>query len=112
VRNPQWSVVANMVQGNLAVGGRLAVREDVLAFAPNGPNRLVGGAAWSVPLAQVAGASVSPRTFREPFFRGGFRKRVRVSMGDGDEALFIVWSARRVVARLQASLEARPDSVE
>jgi hypothetical protein len=95
---------ANMTQGMRAVGGRLAVNDGRISFAPHGLDRSTGGKPFDRPLTELASIDVAPRTFNP--LDGGLRKRLRLRLSDGAEALFVVSHPGEVGERIGRSAEA------
>ena len=93
-----WQVRANMTQGDTAVGGKLAVADGRLTFTPHGLDRSIGGTAFDVLLTEIVSIDMAPRTF--DLFNGGMRKRLRVRLVDGVEALFVVNRVVKVGQRM------------
>lgn len=99
-----WSVRANMTQGWRAVGGKLAVDDGRIGFAPHGFDRSTGGRSFDRPLVDLDSIDLVPRTLHP--FNGGLRKRLRLRLSDGSEALFVVTGPAKVGERIGRSAEA------
>lgn len=99
-----WQARANMTQGDIAVGGKLAVADGRLTFRPHGLDRSIGGTAFDVLLTDIVSLDMAPRTF--DLFNGGMRKRLRVRLVDGVEALFVVNRVVKVGQRIAQSARA------
>jgi hypothetical protein len=95
---------ANMTQGSRAVGGRLVVDDRRISFAPHGLDRSTGGKPFDRPLTELVSIDVAPRTFNP--FDGGLRKRLRLRLIDGADALFVVARPGEVGERIGRNAEA------
>lgn len=90
--------VANRTQGGQNFGGHLVATRSRISFAPTGTNRLFGGDAWSADLTSVRQVGMMPRTWN--LRDGGLRTRLRLTMSDGHDQLFVVWRVKRKVTML------------
>jgi hypothetical protein len=99
-----WQVRANMTQGEAAVGGKLAVADGRLTFTPHGWDSSIGGAVFDVLLTDIVSIDLAPRTFE--LFNGGLRKRLRLRLVDGVEALFVVNRPVKVGQRIAHNAQA------
>ncbi len=99
-----WSVRANMTQGWRAVGGRLAVGDGRVSFAPHGLDRSTGGKSFDRQLIDLVAIDLAPRTLHP--FNGGLRQRLRLRLSDGAEALFVVTGPAQVGGRIARSAQA------
>lgn len=99
-----WSVKANMTQGWRAVGGKLAVDDGRIGFAPHAFDGSTGGELFDRPLADLDSVDLAPRTLHP--FNGGLRKRLRLRLSDGTEALFVVMGPAKVGERISRSAQA------
>ena len=99
-----WKIRANMTQGDRAVGGSLVVDSGRVSFRPHSLDRSTGGQLFDVPLVKVAAIDVVPRTFHP--FDGGLRKRLRLRLDDGTEALFVVSGTVKIGQRIAATAQA------
>jgi hypothetical protein len=96
----EWSKAANRFQGSRAVGGRLALTDRRLVFAPNRLDALLMGRRWAVPLEQIRSVGVEPRgSGNKSLFGGNLRNRLRIRSGDGEE-LFVINEVEDVLSRL------------
>lgn len=99
-----WSVRANMSQDWRAVGGKLTVDGGQVAFAPHGLDRSTGGKPFDRPLTDLASIDLAPRELHP--FNGGLRRRLRLRMSDGLEAMFVVNGPAKVGEQIARSAEA------
>lgn len=80
-------VRANMVRGRRAQGGHLTVTDRRLTFEPHIFERLLGGRAWSLPLADVTSVEIADRDGNP--FDGSLRGRLAIASAEG-RTLFVV----------------------
>jgi hypothetical protein len=100
-----WSQLANRVQSShRAVGGKLFLTDRRLVFCPHWVDAALGGKAWSLPVADIAGVGITPKG--GDLFAGGLRDRLRIELVEGGEQLFVIKHLDDVVARLEAAEEA------
>jgi hypothetical protein len=99
-----WQLRANMTQGETAVGGKLAVADDRLTFTPHGLDTSIGGTVFDALLISIVSIDMAPRTFE--LFNGGMRKRLRLRLVDGVEALFVVNRPVKVGQRIAHNAQA------
>lgn len=95
-----------------AVGGKLHVTDQRLVFLPQGFDKSLAGKDWSAALSSIREVGEAPMNPRH-FFGGGLRKRLRVSLADGGEELFVVGKLGEVVEELRqaaAQRGSRPSS--
>lgn len=95
---------ANMTQGRRAVGGRLAIDGGRIGFTPHGVDASTGGRSFDRPLSELVSIDVAPRTMHP--FNGGLRKRLRLRLNDGLEALFVVTGPAKIGERIGHSAQA------
>jgi hypothetical protein len=107
----EWSKAANRFQGSRGVGGRLALTDRRLVFAPNRLDALLLGRRWAVPLDEIHSVGVEPRgSGSKSLFGGNLRNRLRVRSGDGEE-LFVINDLDDVLRRL-AEAGLAPEAAE
>jgi hypothetical protein len=107
---PTWERRANRTTSSMrAVGGKLAVVGDHLAFSPHGFDRAFSATDWWVPLNQIASFEVEPIDLGH-FFGGGLRKRLAVVTRDGRRELFVVNKLEQTAAELRALAGLPPHS--
>lgn len=104
------SLAANRTQnGRRAVGGKLFVTSNRLAFRPHDFDAALCGRSATVPLSDVASVGVEPATrdvataLRNPLatlFGGALTDRLRIETTDGREELFVVGDERGLVDRI------------
>jgi hypothetical protein len=92
-----WRKRANRTQGWRALGGRIVLTDRRLLFEPHALDRNTGGRGLALPLAEIRGVSVAPRTWHP--LNGGMRKRLAVETADGTE-LFVVNGVDEVARRV------------
>jgi hypothetical protein len=104
-----WEVAANRQQGSRAVGGKLAATSSSrLVFTPNRVESLLGGREWSLSYERIKGCDIADRTLRGGPFSGGVRRRLRLSLTDSTEELFVVNNAGQIVSTLSDLLGDHP----
>jgi hypothetical protein len=103
--DPHFVYIANRVQGNVTFGGHLVATRSRLAFTPTPDNQELGGHRWSTELSNVKEVGTKARTWG--LKDGGIRTRLRITMNDGHDELFVVSAARRAAAELSSLLAER-----
>lgn len=95
-----WSRLANRTQGRWrAVGGKLFLTNKRVIFLPYFFDAMLSGDQWLVERSNVAKVdTVQPDG---GMFSGGLRERVRVSLKDGSESLFVVTDPRDTAHKMQ-----------
>ena len=83
-------------------GGHLVATHSRLVFTPTPENEQLGGRAWSAPLTDVQAVGTKPRTWN--LRDRGLRTRLRVTMRDGHDELFVVSNVHRAVEELSGLL--------
>lgn len=91
-----------MTQGARAVGGKLAVAGGRIGFGPHGLDRATGGLPFEAALTDIVEIDLAPRTYNP--FDGGLRKRLRLRLSDGQEAMFVVSGPQQVGERVAESV--------
>jgi hypothetical protein len=105
---PTWERRANRTTSAMrAVGGKLAVVGDRLAFSPHGFDRAFAATDWSVPLAEIASFETEGLNPKQ-LFGGGLRKRLAVVTRDGQRELFVVSKPDDVARELAGLAGAGP----
>jgi hypothetical protein len=85
-----------------AVGGKLFVTTHRVVFLPHRLDAATGGLPWTTPRTSVVGVSR-----QEPggdTLGGGLRARLRLTLADGQEQLFVVNRLDQVVLDLTTAL--------
>jgi hypothetical protein len=96
-----WSRRANRFQGSRAVGGRLALTDRRLMFAPHRFDAALVGKPWEARLDEVRTAGIEPRgSSVKGLFGGGMRKRLRIRTAAGEEEHFLVNKLDQVLESL------------
>ena len=72
-----------------AVGGKLYLTNQRIAFQSHKFDKALGGQAWSAPLGEVASVEKEGINLGH-LFGGGLRPRLRVELQGGDTQLFVV----------------------
>jgi hypothetical protein len=103
--DPHFVYIANRVQGNVTFGGHLVATRSRLAFTPTPDNQELGGHHWSTELSNVKEVGTKARTWG--LKDGGIRTRLRITMNDGHDELFVVYKAGRAAAELSSLLADR-----
>lgn len=97
-----WSRRANRFQGSRAVGGRLALTDRRLMFAPHRFDAALVGRRWEAKLDEIRTAGIEPRgSSVKGLFGGGMRKRLRIRTAAGDEEHFLVNKLDQVLESLE-----------
>jgi hypothetical protein len=91
------TVGANRSQGRRAVGGKVHVTNQRVAFVPHGFDKSLGGELWEVPLGQVVSIDVGPRG--KNWFDGSIRRRLRIITSTSTE-YFVVNRVAAVASEL------------
>jgi hypothetical protein len=108
-----WSRRANRFQGSRAVGGRLALTDRRLMFAPHRFDAALVGKRWEARLGEIRTAGVEPRgSSVKGLFGGGMRKRLRVRTAAGDEEHFLVNKLDQVLESLEEAGVRRESAAE
>jgi hypothetical protein len=97
-----WSAGANRDQGGRAVGGKLYVTAERLLFVANRMDHRMRGLDWEVGRDLVNGYGVANRSLARGPLSGGIRRRLRVTLADGTEGLFVVRRPDATAAALSA----------
>lgn len=98
--NVLWSCLANRTQSNKrAVGGKLFLTNKRLLFCPHLFDYVLGGQKLSINLNEIA--SIDNQDKGGDFFGGGARKRLKISLKDGNIELFVVNKLDMVVEELK-----------
>jgi hypothetical protein len=99
-----WSRRANRFQGSRAVGGRLAITDRRLMFAPHRFDAALVGKRWEARLDEIRTAGIEPRgSSVKGLFGGGMRKRLRIRTSAGEEEHFLVNKIDQVLESLEES---------
>lgn len=85
------SYPTNHSQGKRAVGGKLFVTNQRIAFAPNRFDATRGGLAFDIPLSRVTLISIDPPHMRVvEIFSGALRTRLAIHAGIDQVHFFVV----------------------
>jgi hypothetical protein len=108
-----WSRRANRFQGSRAVGGRLALTDRRLMFAPHRFDAALVGKRWEARLDEIRTIGIEPRgSGVKGLFGGGMRKRLRVRTARGDEEHFLVNKLDQVLESLEEAGVGRESAEE
>ena len=108
-----WSRRANRFQGSRAVGGRLALTDRRLMFAPHRFDAALVGKRWEAKLSEIRTVGIEPRgSGVKGLFGGGMRKRLRVRAAAGDEEHFLVNKLDHVLESLEEAGVPRESAAE
>lgn len=103
------SVRANRMEGPRAVGGRLHLTDQRLAFLRHAFDAATGGSGWEIPLRAVSLVDIAPRGSDRSY--AALRRRLRITTADGAE-VFVVNHVGEVASRIekawQANCQAHP----
>ncbi len=119
-----WSIKANHVQDDVAIGGKLSLAKGVLLFTPHGFEKLIDkldGTALEVfkpyfgregsaesrmfPISNVASVGKLDRELSlSALAGGGLRQRLSLQMKSGEQEIFVVDDLDDVVAHLREQL--------
>jgi hypothetical protein len=88
-----------------AVGGKLLVDGDTIAFRPHRFDAALAAHPWSAPLAEIV-VSVAPRKPLSHAFGAGLRRQLCLTAG-GEEHYFIINRVDRVAEEIEALVTAR-----
>jgi hypothetical protein len=105
IDDPVFVYIANRVQGDVTFGGHLVATRSRLTFTPTPENEELGGHHWSTDLSSVREVGKKARTWG--LKDGGIRTRLRITMNDGHDELFVVYKAGRAAAELSSLLADR-----
>jgi hypothetical protein len=90
---------ANRVEAGTARGGHVHLTNRRIVFEPHSVETSLTGAAFvELPLGDVVGADVAPRTWSR--IDGGLRRRPRIQTRSGQPELFVVARPAEVVTEL------------
>lgn len=101
--DPVLVYVASRTQDGQNFGGHLVATQSRIAFAPTPKNEELGGHHWSADLSGVRGIGTMPRTWN--LRDGGLRTRLRLTMSDGHDELFVVTNVKRAIKELSGLLQ-------
>lgn len=96
--------VASRTQDGQNFGGHLVATHSRIAFAPTRKNEELGGHHWSADLSSVQEVGTMPRTWN--LRDGGLRTRLRLTMDDGHDELFVVFNVKHAAAELSGLIAA------
>ena len=100
-----WDRAANREQaGWRTVGGRLTVTSSRVLFTANRFDAVLGGNDWATGRENVQGVGMSDRSLKGGPLTGGLRRRVRLTMTDGSDELFVVKKPDETAAELSRLL--------
>jgi hypothetical protein len=103
--DPVFVYGVNRTQDGQNFGGHLVATRSRIIFTPTPRNEELGGHRWGASLASVREVGTKARTWNPR--DGGLRKRLRLTMEDGHDELFVVTNVARAVAELSSLLAER-----
>ena len=100
------SYPSNHSQGKRAVGGKLFVTNQRIAFAPNRFDANLGGLAFDIPLSMVTSITTDPPRIRlVEIFSGALRTRLAIHGGIDQVNFFVVSHPEIVVNQITLGLK-------
>ena len=105
----RWSGLANRIQGNRAVGGKLFLTNYRFLFNPHLIDYIFFGKKWNVNLQEVLMISKEPSDGANPF-NGSLRARLKIDMRDGRTELFIVNKVNHVIELMKKELHTNAEN--
>jgi hypothetical protein len=87
-------------QASRAVGGRLLVTNQRVAFYPGSVDRILSGDQWQCELGSIVNVGIAERGSNP--FDGSLRKRLRIDTNRGHE-YFVITNARQAVAEITSA---------